>query len=235
MLVYRSILLSLLMLYLPAVNAAILENGDFSTCNFAGWERDTDGAGVIASGNDFSINGTAPSCEAVISVDYTDTEAFFANTLFQFLDFSSAGSGPLTLSMDIEVNSELTDTDNNFVADYFIISFYDGVDTYDNTGPNQRLFEADINGLASYTLSFLLDASLTSLPNLSLDFQLLLGADDDGFTDLGGSTLRVNNVSITENSVSVPEPSGAILMIVGLAAAFGARVSREKQLSGQRS
>ena len=106
MLVYRSILLSLLMLYLPAVNAAILENGDFSTCNFAGWERDTDGAGVIASGNDFSINGTAPSCEAVISVDYTDTEAFFANTLFQFLDFSSAGSGPLTLSMDIEVNSE---------------------------------------------------------------------------------------------------------------------------------
>ena len=45
----------------------------------------------------------------------------------------------------------------------------------------------------------------------------------------------MNNVSITENSVSVPEPSGAILMIVGLAAAFGARVSREKQLSGQRS
>ena len=123
MLVYRSILLSFLMLCLPAANAVILENGDFSTCDFSGWERDTDGAGNYSLGNDFSINGTAPSCEAVINVDYTDTEAFFGNTLFQFLDFSSAGGGPLTLSMDIEVNSELTDTDNNFVADYFIISF----------------------------------------------------------------------------------------------------------------
>ena len=234
MLVYRSILLSLLMLYLPAVNAAILENGDFSTCNFAGWERDTDGAGVIASGNDFSINGTAPSCEAVISVDYTDTEAFFANTLFQFLDFSSAGSGPLTLSMDIEVNSELSDIDNSFIADYFVISFFDGINFYSNTGSTGSLFEADINGLASYTLSFLLEPSLTSISNLSLDFQLLLGADDDGFTDLGGSTLRINNVSITENRVPVPAPSGVILMMISLAA-LGARTSRGKQLGWQRS
>lgn len=235
MLVHRSILLSFLMLCLPAVNAAILENGDFSTCDFSGWERDTDGAGNVSLGNDFSIAGSAPSCEAVISVDYTDTEAFFANTLFQFLDFSSAGSGPFTLSMDIEVDSELTESDNNFVADYFAVSFFDGINFYDNTGSIGTLFEANINGFASYTLSFLLDASLTSLSNLSLDFQLLLGADDDGITDLGGSTLRVNNVSITENSVAVSAPSAAILMIMGLAGALCARASRAKRLGNQRS
>ncbi|GAA0370723.1 hypothetical protein GCM10009092_38790 [Bowmanella denitrificans] len=198
----------------PQSLAALINNGDFASCDLSGWQTDTDGASGGA--NDFSIEGSAPNCSAGIHVDAANTDVFFANTLYQALDFT--GMGLLKLSLDFSVDSELTSQDNGFVADYFAIGLGDGSGAlFDQFGlPGSLSLPTDINGAADFSLSWLIDASLLSQPNWTLEFQVLVGADSNGFTDLGRSSLLVHQVSLEALSNQVPEPVSLILMLAGL-------------------
>lgn len=88
----RSTAVFILTLLSLNANASLIQNGNFDTCDYTGWEKDTDGLGDVSLGNDFEMGGIPTHCRAQLNVDYFDaagdpfgfpvSEAFFANTLF---------------------------------------------------------------------------------------------------------------------------------------------------------
>jgi len=202
--------------------AGVIENGDFSTCDYSSWQTDTDG--FSGSANDFFINNNGSSCNAEIQVDHFGTvtnDAFFANTLFQALDFTGTASSTWLLSIDFAVNSEITSNDPLFIADYFMFGLNDGAGNYFNeTGNTGFLVDpTDIDGLFEQTLSVELSSSFTNTSGWFLDLQLNLGVDGFGWTDAFGSSLFINEVSLVEklaDSTPVPEPSTLLIFALGL-------------------
>lgn len=206
----------------PQSFAAMITNGDFSSCDFSAWSKDTDGFGDVSSQNDFAINGSFPDCRAAINAEYADTEVFFANTLFQEMDLSATPGNALKLSFDIALSSELTSADSGFVADYMLVGLNDGLGNYYNQeGLLGTLFAADIDGAASYSLSFMLDPSFANKSGWFLDFQLNIGADNEGQTDLAGSSLYIDNVTLEE--MAVPAPPILALFAISLGGIFARR------------
>lgn len=225
--------LACLLLGLTATHQAqanLVTNGDFSECSFAGWEKDTDGVGELASGTDFQITGTE-NCAAQVTVDSADTQAFFANTLYQNVDLMA--DTQYSLSFDLTVDSQLTDQDTGFVADYFIVGLGDGSGAYYNeNGILGSLLEADINGAQTYNFEVMLDDMLASWDMLTIEFQLLLGADASDQTDFGASFLQIDNVAIAPQAMtSVSEPLTAVLFGLGLAGV----ASGSRRRAGKRS
>lgn len=209
--------------------ANLISNGDFSDCSFAGWQKDTDGAGELAAGNDFQQVG-APNCAAQLTVDGPETQVFFANTLFQGVDLMA--DTQYSLSFDLNVNSELTSQDQGFVADYFVVGLGDGSGAYYNeNGTLGSLLEADIDGAQSYNFEVMLDDMLASWDALTLEFQLLVGADAMDMTDFGASFLQIDNVAVNPvNMASVSEPLTFALFGLGLAGiAAGSRYRTGKR------
>lgn len=185
---------------LPAFGAPIT-NGDFESCTFDGWQKDTDGWGDTSVGQDFVVTNAAGNCAGTIQIDSTETEAFFANTLFQSIDIGSASS----LSFDITINSLLSSSSSGFIADYFVVAFGDGSGAfYDADAQLGTIIEQQINGLASFSLNIMLSEALSSMANLTLEFQLLPGVGIDGFTDGGLSSLTVDNVAFNTFDVTAP-------------------------------
>jgi hypothetical protein len=228
--------LTLLTLCLASSNTfgAAIVNGDFSSCDYSGWQKDTDGFGDVSLGNDFGMVNNAGDCSASVNVDHFDPagdftgtpidEAFFANTLYQELDFTAAADSTLSLEIDFSVDSEITSNDLAFISDYFLIGLNDGLGNYyDQTGGLGFLYApTDIDGAFSQVLSFELDNSFVNQGGWFLDFQLNIGVDIDGFSDAFGSTFLLNSVSLTEveNVGSgpnvVPEPAALSLLSLGL-------------------
>jgi hypothetical protein len=216
-------LFSLCLASTSAFGGAIV-NGDFSSCDYSGWQKDTDGFGDVSLGNDFSMVNNAGDCSASINVDHFDPagdffgtpidEAFFANTLYQELDFSAAADSTFSLEIDFSVDSEV----GSSVADYFLIGLNDGLGNYyDQTGGLGFLYApTDIDGAFSQVLSFELDNSFVNQGGWFLDFQLNIGLDDFGFSDAFGSTFLLNSVSLTEVENVVPEPAALSLLSLGL-------------------
>ena len=196
--------------------ANLISNGNFSDCSFSGWQKDTDGVGELNVGNDFQQIG-APDCAAQLTVDGAQTQAFFANTLYQNVDLMA--DTQYSLSFDLNVDSELTSQDQGFVADYFVVGLGDGTGTYYNAnGTLGSLLEADIDGAQSYSFDVMLDDMLASWDALTLEFQLLLGADASDMTDFGASFLQIDNVAINPvNMAAVSEPLTFALFGLGLA------------------
>jgi hypothetical protein len=207
---------------------AAIVNGDFASCDYSGWQKDTDGFGDVSAGNDFSIVNNAGDCSAAINVDRVNPagdvtgtpidEALFANTLFQGLDFTAAADSTFSLEIDFSVDSEKTSGSVAFIADYFLIGLNDGSGNYyDQTGGLGFLFApTDINGAFSQVLSFELDNSFVNQSGWFLDFQLNIGVDDNGFSDAFGSSFLINSVSLNEVENVVPEPSVLGLLSLGL-------------------
>lgn len=213
-------------------SANLITNGDFGTCDFTGWEKDTDGFGDVSLGNDFEIRTAGSSCNASINVDYFETqadplsspvsEAFFANTLYQVLDFSGmAGSVfDLTISWAFETEADLQDP--FFIADYFFIALFDSSNYFGADGTQGYLVgPTDIDDTARNETTFRLDSSFLNTSGWSLDVQLLPGFDFlTGFSDAYGSSLLINNVSLVEVKASneppasVNEPSILVLMLL---------------------
>jgi hypothetical protein len=197
------------------LQAAAISNGDFASCDYTGWQQESDFAAPIGGSNDFSIAGSAPDCSAVMNVDFGGADdAFFYTALFQELDLSAATDSSFLLTLDFDVDSALTSLDTGFVADYFAVGLSDGLGNF-----TPGLLESDdIDGLFSYNLSFLLDSSYASQTGVFVEFQLALGADAGGLTDFSGSSLIVNNVALVEVSVpQVPEPASMAIFAIGLA------------------
>lgn len=211
-------------------NANLIQNGAFDTCDFTGWEKDTDGAGDVSIGNDFEIFDNGRVCSAAISVDYFETEgdpfstpiseAYFANTLFQSLDFTGDDGSTFLLTIDVRALSEGDSGSALFVPDYFIIGLNDGQGNYyDETGNIGLLVEPiDVDGLFEDTFTFELDTSFVNQPGWFLDIQLNIGIDSLTFLpDALGTTLFVNSVEMVEVlSAEVPEPSSLVLILLGV-------------------
>lgn len=209
----------------------LINNGDFQTCDYSGWQKDTDGAGDISLGNDFEIDVNGSNCRAAINVDYFApagdpfgtpiSEAWFANTLYQELDLSGNADSTWELTIGFEVGSEGTSQDPFFVADYFLFGLNDGLGNYyDQTGAIGFLVNpTDIDGAFRNTLTFELDTSFTNATGWFLDAQLNVGVDQFGMTDAFGSTLFINEVTLTEvlaPVTDVPEPSSLAIFGLGL-------------------
>ena len=223
--------LTLLTLCIASSNTfgAAIVNGDFSSCDYFGWQKDTDGFGDVSVGNDFSMVNNAGDCSASLNVDHFDPagdftgtaidEAYFGNTLFQELDFSAAADSTFLLEIDFSVDSEITSNDFGFISDYFLIGLNDGSgDYYDQTAGLGFLYApTDIDGTFSQVLTFELDNSFVNQGGWFLDFQLNIGVDNLGFSDAFGSTFLLNSVSLmeVENNV-VPEPASLSLLSLGL-------------------
>lgn len=213
---------------------AAIVNGNFSSCDYSGWSKDTDGFGDVSTGNDFSMVNNAGDCSASINVDHFDPagnamdipmdEAIFANTLYQELDLTAAGDSTFSLQIDFSVDSEINSSNSDFIADYFLVGLNDGTGNYyDETGGLGFLFEpTDIDGAFSQVLSFVLDNSFANQAGWFLDIQLNIGVDNFGSPDAFGSTFLVNSVSLIEienvdpGTNVVPEPAALSLLSLGL-------------------
>ncbi|MFT2091968.1 PEP-CTERM sorting domain-containing protein [Paraglaciecola sp. 2405UD69-4] len=214
------------------VSATMIANGDFASCDFSGWQKDTDGFGDISMGNDFAIQSTGTSCSAEINVDHFDTtgdvfgtpidEAWFANTLYQELDFTTTNDTNFLLEIDFSVDTEANNTGPSFIADYFLIGLNDGMGNYfDEGGELGFLYEpTDINQALSQTVSYEIDSSFANQTGWFLDFQLNLGVDEFGFSDAYGSSFLINSVSLTEVDAVVSEPATVWLFSLGLIGLF---------------
>lgn len=236
--------LTLLAISLASSNtfAAVITNGDFSSCDYSGWNKDTDGFGDVSAGNDFSVLNNGTQCSAQINVDhfspagdFTGTaidEAFFANTLFQELDFSAATDSTFSLEIDFSVDSELASVDPSFIADYFVIGLNDGTGNYyDGAGELGFLYEpTDIDGAFNQVLTFELDNSFANQTGWFLDFQLNIGIDDFGFSDAFGSSFALNSAFLTEvenTTVSASAPATFGLLSLSLIGMFTQRKRRK--------
>ncbi|QJR81314.1 hypothetical protein CA267_011260 [Alteromonas pelagimontana] len=206
----------------PVAISAAITNGNFASCDFAGWQKDTDGLGDISTVNDFQITGTSPQCSAELLVDGANTEAFFANTLYQRLDFID--SQPMMLSFDLELASRLTSSDQGFVGDYAVVAISDGTGNYfDAQGNSGFLFSGIIDGMESLALSYTLADVFDSASDWFLEFQLNIGADAEGLSDGGVSSMRIDNVTLA----SVPAPATYGLFLL----AATALVQRKRRMS----
>ncbi|QJR82531.1 hypothetical protein CA267_018110 [Alteromonas pelagimontana] len=199
--------------------AAMIENGDFSTCDLTSWQTDSDGA----AGNpaDFTVTGAAPNCAANIYIDNTDA---MANTLYQNLDLTASADSQLWLNYDFSVNSELTDQ-APLTADYFAVYLNDGSGmTYDYTGNLGTFFGApDINGEASYTGAFLLDDSFKNQTGWSIEFQLLSNVD------MSPAWMTINSVSLNEVTADVSAPATFSIASLGLFLLGARRMNRSSK------
>jgi hypothetical protein len=213
-------------LFFNHIALAGIINGDFSACDYSGWQTDTDGG--TGTSNDFLINNNGGDCNAEIQADYFSpagdpfgaplNDVWLANTLFQGLDFTGATSSTWLLSIDYQVNSEITSNDPLFIADYFLFFLSDGsFNTFDETGGiGSLVVKTDIDGLFTQTLTFELANSFTNTSGWSLNLELGIGADNFGWSDAFGSSLLINEVSLIEklaNVAQVPEPSTLVIFI----------------------
>jgi hypothetical protein len=211
--------LGILLLFSVSTSANLINNGDFSSCDFSGWTKDTDGFGEVSAGNDFEVLDNGKVCSAVINVDYFETagddfstplsEAFFANTLFQELNFTGSAGSSFELTIDVSSSSESDSNNSSFLADYFLIGLNDGTGNYfDENGDSGFLVDpTDINGLFTNTYTFTIDSSFLNQTGWFLDFQLNLGFDGfTGLTDGFGSSLFVNEVSL----VAIPDEANEV-------------------------
>lgn len=211
--------LTLLTLCLASSNSfgAAIVNGDFSSCDYSGWQKTVDFDPDAGLGNDFSIANNGSTCSAEINIDhflspgdasspYIDY-ALFSNSLSQELDLTAAADSTFVLEFDFSVDSE---SGLGFLADYFLIGLSDGVDLFDGDGQLGNFYEADIDGFLDYSLTVELDNSFANQSGWFLDFQLL--STFDGY----GSIFSLNSVSLTEVNHEVPEPAALSLLSLGL-------------------
>ncbi len=202
------------LLFSTNAHSGIISNGDFQSCDFQGWQKDTDSTGDPGATGDFSINNNVGDCSAVISVDVTaGATAFNANTLFTALDLTVA-SGELQLSFDWDFSGF---DDGSFFADSFFVSLSNGTGgLFGADGEIGHLIEAS-SIYDSGSFSALLDASFYNQTNWTLDFTVQGGFNSNSVS----SKLNIDNVSLTSVATSVPEPSTIIILFMAMAGLIG--------------
>ncbi|WDE09363.1 PEP-CTERM sorting domain-containing protein [Thalassomonas haliotis] len=188
----------------------IINNGDFQSCDFQHWQKDTDGGGDPGATGDFSINNNAGDCSAAISVDLLEgASAFSANTLFTALDLTVA-SGDLRLSFDWDFSGR---DDGSLFADNFFVSLGNGTgNLFNANGEHGHLIEAT-SSYGSGSFSVLLDSSFYNQSDWTLDFSVQGGWNANSSLS---STLNINNVSLTSVMASVPEPGTLIILLIAI-------------------
>lgn len=230
MLLKQFLVLSLSLFITFNTFAGVIENGAFATCDYSSWGIYTDGG--AGSLNDFSIQNSGSNCSAQIQVDHYASagdpfgpflnDAFLTNTLSQSLDFSGAETSSWLLSIDYSVDSEVTSANGSFIGDSFSFGISDGAGNYFNEAgiAGYLLDPTIIDGASSGLFTLELGGFFSNVNGLFLDMELYIGADSFGWSDAFGSTLSINEVTLTEKLAavtSVPEPSTVLLLIAGVA------------------
>jgi hypothetical protein len=209
-------LLSVVFVLLFSVNAYsdIISNGDFQSCDFQGWQKDTDGFGDPGGTGDFGINNNSGDCSAVVSVDILEgATAFNANTLFTALDLTVA-SGDFQLSFDWDFSGL---DDGSLSADNFFVSLSNGTGTLFNAnGEHGHLIEPT-SSYDSGSFSVILDPSFYNQSNWTLDFTVQGGFNATSVS----SKLNIDNVFLTSVTTQVPEPSTLIMLFIAVAGLIG--------------
>ncbi len=217
----RLIMLLVLLLNPPAF-AGIINNGDFQSCNFDNWQKDTDGAGDLGSTGDFSINNNAGECSAQISVDLLDdVEVFDANTLFTALDLSVT-SGTLQLSFDWAFESFDLD---DLLSDFFFVSLNDGAGNLFGADGNNGFLKTPVSTAGTGSFSVILDPSFYNQNNWFLDFTLQAGFNDESYS----SKLNIDNVALTTIATEVPEPSSMAILLLAMLGLFAQKYGKSNK------
>lgn len=209
--IYTRLLAATVLLTMTTMShAAMITNGDFQTCDFTGWNLDTDGLGDPGPTNDFAIEDIGGACRAQLNVDDgATTSVFFANTLSTLLDLSANPGESILLSFDWVFSG--TDGDPDF-GDFFSVFLDNGVDNpLDENGEAGFLIPAT-SGYGGGSFSVELGSNLNNLTGWSLNFVL-----EDAVNPLGffNSTLAIDNVSLTAGASAVSEPQAAVLILLG--------------------
>lgn len=207
-----------LMLCAPLAQANII-NGDFASCDFSGWQQDSDGLGSPENTTDFTIENNAGNCSAIILVDDgASASAMFVNTLFTELDLTASPTDTMTLSFDWAFSG--TDGDPVF-GDYFSV-FLSGPDggIFGRDGQPGFLIEP-VSSYGSDSFSTIIDPTLYNSVGWTLEFQVF-----DAFSptdDALFSVLNIDNVQLSTQGVDVSAPATGILMSLSLMLAYRGR------------
>jgi hypothetical protein len=215
------------------IHAGVINNGDFETGDFSGWNTDVDFGDF--GGNDFSVLNAGGNNIAAIQIDAFSTpgdfsstpltDGFFVNTLSQGLDLSGALGSTFELSFDLAGLSEATSAVDGFFAESYLVGLSNAAGEFFGADGSFGSFltEGEIDGLFEESFSFDLADSFTNASDWTLEIQLFSGADPfTGFTDSFFSTLFVDNVTLTEVALDTPPtnvsaPSAFALLGLGLA------------------
>jgi hypothetical protein len=191
-------------------HGAAITNGDFQTCDFSGWQKDTDGFGDLGATPDFSVINDSGQCSARLYVDDVNTaSAEFANTLFTDLDLSASAGEVLTLSFDWRFEGSDGEAD---IGDYFAVFLGNGTgNSFDAEGALGYLI-APVSTYGTGQFSIDLDAGLYNMLGWTLEFQL-----GDAFSpteDILFSSLTIDNVQLKASSILVNAPASLALLLL---------------------
>lgn len=200
-----------------SASAGLIANGDFQSCDFQHWQKDTDSLGDPGNTGDFSIDNDSGNCSAVINVDITNgATAFNANTLFTALDFT-LDQGVFALSFDWEFSGA---DDETLFADSFFVGLSNNTgNLFDANGEHGYLI-APTSTYGSGSFSVVLDNSFNNQNNWLLDFSVQGGWNT---TSSLTSKLMLDNVMLTPIATSVPEPTSLVMFISAIAGLFTQR------------
>ncbi|WP_416307871.1 PEP-CTERM sorting domain-containing protein [Neptunicella sp. SCSIO 80796] len=200
-------------------HAAVIANGDFQSCNFNGWQKDTDGNGDPGSTNDFNMLNNAGECQAEISLDFTrGASAFVANSLFTELDLTVAADQQLQLSFDWDFSGF---DDQTISADLFSVILTNDLN-FPTAADGNPGFLIDSTAIyASGSFSAMLDSSFNNQSGWFLNFILEGGFNPGSFS----SSLLIDNVALTVVSNDVPEPPVTAMLLLGFTALIARRRS----------
>ena len=217
----------------------VIQNGDFSTCTFSGWQTETDGATQVPGANDnFEIIGSGNMCSAKMNVDYEltsdkNTTTTSSNILFQEItNIASVVSLSFSYALETEHLGNLTIVD----PETFWVAITDGFNLYSGNGTLGHIIsETDIVAdQATSIMSVNIDGEyFNSHPanssNWYIEFGLKVGNKSTSQSDRLGSSLIVDDVLFTQRVVEeVPEPKPfalflGSLLILSVSRAYGNR------------
>lgn len=200
----RALLLLMTLGCASPVNAGLILNGDFTTGDSSSWQTDTDG--TPGSAPDFIFT----TGFATLNIDYQDTQAWFANTLFQQVTLKE----PSALGWFFQFTYAFDGEENGWPQsgrDGFSVYLGDGSGrAFDGQGKPGHLFSLMKYG--QDTVSFLLSPEWWTSGGFSIEFQLFAGADINGL----GSHLILSDIQLTPQVSSVPSSSSIGLFVSGL-------------------
>ena len=217
----------------------IINNGDFGRCDYSYWDREVDFATTDNSNNEFQHHFKGGGCHAVLRSDYTDTQTDQIVSLQQSFLFT-AGS-VFDLSFDLASLTEAIAPNGSMINEDIPESVDIGL-RYSGTlyneqaaiGPivtNWRLFEDTEFQRFSYELNADDFLEIHS-GEWQIVFNLERGKVNGGLSDQAGSSLLIDNITISERVVAkVSEPQPGLLFFASLFILMLVRSQSSKQIN----
>lgn len=227
--ILTTVLALLITLNSPQSSANLIKNGSFDTCNYNHWQQEIDFASAPSNTSEFKQSPQTNGCQAVLRSDYNDTSTSELVSLSQSFQFNSGLD--YKLSFDLAATTDAISFGQNINEDHFesvnIGLAQNGIFYNENAslGPLIKNWVISENKSATRFIFNLSadDFIAINKDSWSLVFLLQRGKVNGSVSDNAGSSLLIDNVSLTANSlvtVNEPKPLGifvASLIIMVLA------------------